>query len=196
MTATLRESPPAPNDGGARSRIARQACSFLTPPLLGAGGAFFCLLLLLFALPVCAAPPQVSVIRIHGTIWPGTAVFVKQQLDRAYQQGAAGVILDLDTTGGSEPAAVSIKQAIFDHANAYPIAAFVHDHATGPGSLIAVSCKTLAFAPGGALGGADGGAKTEYQAAASANGRNPAIAAAFVSADSDLPALGVKAGDR
>ena len=151
--------------------------------------------LTLAGLPVQAAPPQVYVVSIHGTVWPGTAVFVRKQLDTAYQQGAAGVILDLDTTGGSEAAAVDIKQAVLNHAAAYPIAAFVHDHATGPGSLIAISCKTLAFAPGGSLGDADGGAKSDYQAAASANGRNPAIAAAFVSADSDLPALGVKAGD-
>ena len=161
-------------------------------------GVFCCLLLLLcglFASSAHAAPPQVYVVSIHGTVWPGTAVFVRKQLDAAYQQGAAGVILDLDTTGGSQEAAVDIKQAISDHSAAYPIAAYVHDHATGPGSLIAISCKTLAFAPGGSLGGAGDGAKSDYQAAASANGRNPAIAAAFVSADSDLPALAVKAGD-
>ncbi len=153
------------------------------------------MLLLLACTGAHAAPPQVYVVSIHGTVWPGTAAFVRKQLDMAYQQGAAGVILDLDTTGGSQEAAVDIKQAILDHAAAYPIAAYVHDHALGPGCLIAVACKTLAFAPGGTLGAADGGAKSDYQAAASANGRNPAIASAFVSADSDLPALGVKAGD-
>ena len=157
---------------------------------------FAALLLLLFAAASHAAPPQVSVISIHGTVWPGTAVFVRKQLDLAYSQGAAGVILDLDTTGGSPAAANDIKQAVLDHSAAYPIAAFVHDRATGPGSLIAVACKTIAFAPGGTLGGADGdSAKADFSAAASANGRNPAIAAAFVSADSDLPAYNVKAGD-
>lgn len=154
------------------------------------------LLLLLFALPAHAAPPQIYVVSIHGTVWPGTAVFVKKQLDAAYQSGASGVILDLDTTGGSPVAANEIKQAVLDHAAAFPIAAFVHDRAIGPGSLIALACKTIAFAPGGTLGGADtASAKADFSAAASANGRNPAIAAAFVSADSDLPALGVKAGD-
>lgn len=145
--------------------------------------------------PAHAAPPQVSVISIHGTVWPGTAVFVKKQLDTAYQQGAAGVILDLDTMGGSPVAANEIKQAVLDHAAAFPIAAFVHDRAIGPGSLIPVACKTIAFAPGGTLGGAGEGTKADFSAAASANGRNPAIAAAFVSADSDLPAVGGKAGD-
>ena len=197
--AVFAAGPPAPILGSRKSEEKSRAALRLPlriAPQNWGGGAILCLLLLFFTVPFArAAPPQVDVIGIHGTLWPGTATFVRAQLDRAYQQGAAGVILDLDTTGGSEAAAVSIKQTIFDHASAYPIAAFVHDHATGPGSLIAISCKTLVFAPGGALGGADGGAKTEYQAAASANGRNPAIAAAFVSADSDLPALGVKAGD-
>ncbi len=159
--------------------------------------AFLPLLVFLFALcvPAHAAPPSVKVIAVHGTVWPGTAAFVKDQLDAAYKAGDAGVIFDLDTTGGSEAAAAEIKQTILSHSAAYPIAAYVHDHALGPGSLIALSCKTLAFAPGGTLGGAGGGAKSDFQAAASATGRNPAIAAAFVAADSDLPALGVKAGD-
>lgn len=157
--------------------------------------AFLVLVLLLAASAGRAAPPRVVVINIHGAIWPGTATFVRQQLDSAYREGAAGVILDLDTTGGSPAAAGDIKQAVLDHATAFPIAAFVHDHATGPGSLIAVACKTLALSPGASLGNAPTGAKSEFRAAADANGRNPAVAAAFVSADSDLPALGVKAGD-
>ncbi len=152
-------------------------------------------LLLLLTLPGRADPPRVVVVAIHGTVWPGTATFVRQQLDTAYRQGAAGVILDLDTTGGSPAAAQDIKQAVLDHASAFPIAAFVHDRALGPGSLIAVACKTIAFSPGASLGDAPSGSKSEFRAAADANRRNPAVAAAFVSADSDLPALGVKAGD-
>ena len=193
-------SPPAPILGSniepaEKGRSKQRPYCFLASQNWG-GGAFLCLLLLLLTLPAHAAPPQVSVISIHGTIWPGTAVFVKKQLDLAYQQGAAGVILDLDTAGGSPAAANEIKQAILDHSAAFPIAAFVHDRAVGPGSLIAVACKTIAFAPGGTLGGADeGGSKADFSAAASANRRNPAIAAAFVSADSDLPAYNVKAGD-
>lgn len=143
-----------------------------------------------------AAPAKVVIINLHGAIWPGTATFVKKQLDLAYQSGAAGVILDLDTTQGSQPAAEEIKQAVIDHSGSLPIAAYVHDHALGPGSLIAIACKTLAFSPGASLGSANSSAsKTDYRSAAEASGRNPAIAAAFVSADTDLPALAVKGGD-
>ncbi len=193
---TVRTSPPAPILGSrTRKPRARGSNPLCIAPQNWGGGAFLCLLLLLFALPARAAPPSVSVIKIHGTVWPGTAVFVKTQLDAAYRQGAAGVILDLDTTGGSEGAANEIKQSVLDHSAAFPIAAYVHDRAVGPGSLIAVACKTLAFAPGGTLGNAGGGVKADFAAAASASNRNPAVAAAFVSADSDLPALGVKSGD-
>ncbi len=154
------------------------------------------LALAFLGVPVHAAPPKVVVINLHGAIWPGTATFVKKQLGLAYQTGAAGVILDLDTTQGSQSAAEDIKQAILDHAGSLPIAAYVHDHALGPGSLIAIACKTLALSPGASLGHAlDAASKTDYRSAAEATGRNPAIAAAFVSADTDLPALGVKGGD-
>ena len=155
----------------------------------------FVFLLLLTAGAGHTDPPRVVVINVHGTVWPGTATFVRHQLDTAYRQGAAGVILDLDTTAGSPAAAGDIKQAILDHQSAFPIAAFVHDHATGPGSLIAVACKPLALSPGASLGDAPTGVKSEFQAAADASHRNPAIAAAFVAADSDLPSLGVKSGD-
>ena len=142
-----------------------------------------------------ADPPRVVVLNIHGTVWPGTAAFVRRNLDTAYQTGAAGVILDLDTTGGSPAAADEIKQAILDHQAAFPIAAFVHDRALGPGSLIAVACKTLVLSPAASLGAAGSAGKSDLRAAAEASGRNPALAAAFVSADGDLPALGVRAGD-
>ena len=153
------------------------------------------LFLLCTAYPAQAAPPRVVVVQLHGNVWPGTAAFVKQQLDAAYKSGAAGVILDLDTTGGSAAAADEIKQAILDHAGAFPIAAFVHDHALGPGALIAVACKTLALAPGATLGAAEGVSPSDLAGAATATGRNPAVATAFAAAQSDIPALGVKAGN-
>ncbi len=172
----------------------------LSPPSLGGKGAgglglFLLLALLAFGRPAQADPPHVLVVAVHGTLWPGTATFVRRQLDVAYAQGASGVILDIDTTGGSEAAANDIKQSVIDHAGSLPVAAFVHDRALGPGALIAVVCKTLALSPGASLGGAGGVSKSDLKSAAEAGGRNPAVAAAFAGADTDLPALGVKAGD-
>lgn len=145
------------------------------------------------ALPGRADAPRVTVIDVHGAIWPGTATFVTQQIDDAWKSGAAGIILDLDTTRGSEDAAEAVKSAVLSRSRDLPIAAYVHDRALGPGSLIAISCKTLALSPGASLGGAaNGGVKADFRSAADATGRNPEVAAAFVSADSPLPSLGIK----
>ena len=147
-------------------------------------------------LPAHADTPKVTVIDVHGAVWPSTATFVTQQIDAAWKAGAAGVILDIDTTRGSEDAAEAIKSVIVSRSRDLPIAAYVHDRALGPGSLIAVACKTLALSPGASLGGAsNGGARADFRSAAEAAGRNPAIAAAFVSADEPLPTLGIKPTD-
>lgn len=159
-------------------------------------GLLLLFVLCLGAVPGRAATPKVYVIDIHGTVWPGLATFVTQQMDAAWRAGASGIILDLDTTRGTEDAAVAIKTAVVSRSRDLPIAAYVHDRATGPGSLIAVACKTLALSPGASLGGAAAqGDKADFRSAAEASGRNPDIAAAFVSADGPLPSLGVKPGD-
>jgi membrane-bound serine protease (ClpP class) len=143
--------------------------------------------------PVRADTPKVIVIDIHGEIWPTTAQFVTTQINSAWKDGAAGIILDLDTTSGSEEAAETIKSVIVSRSRDLPIAAYVHDQALGAGCLIAVCCHTLALSPSASLGGdADSHAKPELRSAAEAAGRNPEIAAAFVSADTPLPALGIK----
>lgn len=175
----------------ARSLLGRFQWPFLILLLSGLMFGGPCL-----TLPARADTPKVTVIDVHGAIWPSTATFVTRQIDLAWKGGAAGVILDLDTTGGSEESAVAIKSAILSRARDLPIAAYVHDRALGPGSLIAVSCKTLAMSPGASLGGASvGGVKADFRSAAEAVGRNPEIAAAFVSADSPLPSLGIKPTD-
>lgn len=222
MAKRLDRKPPRPNSGVPERISQTHGLSLSGPSELGRGGFFgspelgeggfsiagftatkyllaisIALLGFLMVLrPAHAAPPRVVVINLHGAIWPGTATFVQKQLDAAYQTGAAGVIFDLDTTQGSQSAAEDIKQSILNHAGSLPIAAYVHDRALGPGSLIAVACKTLALSPGASLGHApESASKTDYRSAAEASGRNPAIAAAFVAADTDLPALRVKAGD-
>ena len=161
--------------------------------------AWLLVLLGLLTVTACrAASPRVVVIELHGPVWPSTATFVAEQINAAWQSGADGLILDLDTTHGSASAAAQIKTRRPRASLPLPvgIAAYVHDQALGPGSLIAVACKTLAMAPGGALGGAAAGqSKADFRGAAEATGRNPDIAAAFVSADAPLPSLGVKPTD-
>lgn len=157
------------------------------------------LLVLLLGLLMCLAPSavraqgqRVAVIEMHGSVSASMASFVTEQLDAAWRNGYAGVIIDMDVDGGSDDAAATIKSAILQHANDFPIAAYVHDHALGPGSLDAIACKTIAMAPAASLGNdPDSSVKTDFTATAQANGRNAAIAAGFVSADTTFPSLGI-----
>ncbi len=155
-----------------------------------------CILLALCLMPGVGAradAPRVVVIDVHGTLWPGMASYVVGQMNQAWKGGAAGIILDLDTTRGSADAAETIKTAVESRSRSLPVAAYVHDRALGAGSLVAVACKILALSPSASLGGAASGpSKTDFRGAAEAGGRNPAIAAAFVSADAALPALGIR----
>ncbi len=160
----------------------------------------FAVLLLLVGGQAFAGVPAVTVIDVHGSLWPGQVAWIVTQMDNAWKAGASGIILDFDCVDGpyssSESAAQTLKSAILSRARTLPIAGFVHDRALGPGVLAAIACRPLALAPGGSLGGAGGTNLSEdLRAAAEATGRNPAVAAAFVSADAPLPALGVKAGD-
>lgn len=140
-----------------------------------------------------AEGPRVAVIEMHGDITDSMASFVSDQLDQAWRNGYAGVILDIDTESGSDDAAARIKSAILAHANDFPIAAYVHDHALGPGSLIPIACKIIAMSPAASIGGNGGGgiAKADYKATADATQRNSAIATAFVAADNPWPNLGI-----
>lgn len=175
-----------PRNNAVATNIAHPATRWVRKAL-----ASFCLLLACAAAAFAQAS-RVELIEIHGNVDNAKADFVTQQLSDAWRNGAAGVILDLDTTSGNDDAAVKIKSAILS--STLPVAAFVHDHATGPGSLIAVSCKTIAMSPAATLGNAsNSAAKLDFKAAAEATGRNPAIAQGFVSADAPLPQVGANA---
>ena len=132
------------------------------------------------------------------------------KLDEAAQQGASAVILDVDTFGGLASSATDIKDALQRHDKDYVTVGYVHNRALSSGSLITLSCKYIAMAPGGTLGSAQphpgptGGepdpeelswARKEFSSTAEYRGRNPAIATAWVTAPAPLPSLGVKEGD-
>ncbi|MBV9848050.1 MAG: hypothetical protein JO250_00030 [Armatimonadetes bacterium] len=152
--------------------------------------------LLLAVSGVRADAPRVYVIDVHGSLSSPMGAWVDRQMDAAWKAGAAGIILDIDSEGGSMDAARQVEAAVLARSADVPVAAYVHNEARGPSSLIAVACKTLAMAPGGSLGGAPPDAsKTDFQAAAEAGGRNPGYAAAFVAADTALPSVSVRPGD-
>ena len=162
----------------------------------------------LFCAPSFAAP-TVYVIDVHGPVWPGQATFVEGKLDEAARTGASAVILDVDTFGGLAQSAVDMKDAILSHDRDFITVGYVHNRALSSGSLVTLSCKYIAMAPGASLGSAQphpagGGdpdpetlswARTEFRSTAEARHRNPTIAQAWVTSAVDMPSLGIKEGD-
>lgn len=140
------------------------------------------------------------VIPINGTIDLGLAPFVHRAL--AQGQGAAVLILDVDTFGGRVDAAVKIRDAVL--ASNIPTVAYVNRRAISAGALISLAADHIVFAPGGSMGAAtpiqlSGGKaeavgekmvsymRAEMRATAEANGRDGDLAEAMVDADVEIP---------
>jgi membrane-bound serine protease (ClpP class) len=142
-------------------------------------------------------------------VWPGQATFVENKLNLAQRDGASAVILDVDTFGGLAQSAVDMKDAVLSHDRDFVTVGYVHNRALSSGSLVTLSCKYIAMAPGASLGSAQphpagGGdpdpetlswARTEFRSTAEARGRNPQIAQAWVTSPISIPTLSIKEGD-
>ncbi len=140
------------------------------------------------------------VIPISGTIDLGLSPFVKRALEQG--QGAAVLILDVDTFGGRVDAAVKIRDAVL--ATNLPTIAYVNRRAISAGALISLAADHIVFAPGGSMGAAtpiqvSGGKaqavgekmvsymRAEMRATAEANNRDGDLAEAMVDADIEIP---------
>lgn len=168
---------------GLMSRRARSPCEGATlTRILGAGrpapfrpslcrlafiqsyGRFlwFLVLVLSAALPAPAtaqapAPPARAalVLTVEGGIGPGVVEYVEDGLDQAVADGAALVVLRLDTPGGLDAATRRIVQAIL--ASPVPVAVWVAPRgarAASAGLFILSAAQVAAMAPGTATGAA------------------------------------------
>lgn len=109
-------------------------------------------------------------------------------LEKASEQGADYILLDLDTYGGAVDAADSIRSAILRYEK--PVVAFVNMQAASAGALISIACDSIYMKTGSSIGAATVVDQTgkvmpdKYQsfmrgmmrATAEANGRDPRIA--------------------
>ncbi|MDP1671499.1 MAG: nodulation protein NfeD [Burkholderiales bacterium] len=152
------------------------------------------------------SPGAVYVVPIEGIIDLGLAPFVQRVLNEAEKNGAAAVILEINTFGGRVDAAVQIRDALLRAK--VPTIAYVNKRAISAGALISLAAGKLVMADGGTIGaatpvqvGAPGAAaqpvdektvsymRKEFRATAESRKRPPLIAEAMVDADVVIPKL-------
>src|SRR5215831_6033727 len=150
--------------------------------------------------------PVIYIAPIEGIIDLGLAPFVQRVLKQATDEGAAAVILEINTFGGRLDAAVVIRDSLLN-ARVRTVA-FVNKRAISAGALISLATETIAMADGGTIGAAmpvqigPAGApaqpleektvsyvRTEFRATAESRRRPPLIAEAMVDPDVEIPGL-------
>jgi membrane-bound serine protease (ClpP class) len=170
-----------------------RCCSFLAVLALGLG---------LAVAGLFAQPSQrvVYVAPIEGMIDLGLAPYVKRVIEQAEREGAAAVVLEVNTFGGRVDAAVQIRDTLLNAK--VPTVAFINKRAISAGALISLAAEKIAIGTGGTIGAATpvqagqpgAGAqpveektvsyvRKEFRATAESRKRPPLIAEAMVDAD-------------
>ena len=112
-------------------------------------------LVLLGAGVVTAEQSDIYIIRIADAISPGTAEFIKTGIKKAEEDGAACIIIELDTPGGLAESMRQIVQNIL--ASRVPVVVFVSPsgaRAASAGVMITMAADVAAMAPGTNIGAA------------------------------------------
>ena len=113
------------------------------------------ILVLLTLLGPALASGAVLRIRVDAPIHPITSEYVLETLERADRDGAALVLLSLNTPGGLDASMRRIVEGILNART--PVAAFVGpggSRAASAGFVIALACDVFAMAPGTSTGAA------------------------------------------
>jgi membrane-bound serine protease (ClpP class) len=177
-------------NGNGRGRTSRATRIVLVASLAVAGG-------LALALPAHAQSSRaaVPVLQLDGVVDPFVADYLQSAIERAADDGAPAVMIEIDTPGGLISSERQITQAIL--ASPIPVIGYVAPQgarAASAGAFVLLSCPVAAMAPGTNVGaatpvglnGAVGSDKAVNDAAASIRslaetyGRDPDVAESFV----------------
>lgn len=110
---------------------------------------------LLGSAPAGAAPPTVVELRVSGVVDPFVASYVQAGIRAAEADGAAAVLLTIDTPGGLDSSMRTIVQAIVN--SRVPVIGYVSPsgaRAASAGTFILLACPVAAMAPGTNVGAA------------------------------------------
>jgi membrane-bound serine protease (ClpP class) len=144
----------------------------------------------------------VVVVPITGTIDLGLAPYLERVVDEAADDGAAAILLEIDTPGGRLDAVLQMRDTLLG--SSVPTIAFVDRTAFSAGALIAIASEQIYMAPGGVMGaatpisGATGetadektvsAVRSTFGATAEARGRDPIVAEAMVDPAVEIPGL-------
>jgi membrane-bound serine protease (ClpP class) len=108
-----------------------------------------------FAASSALAAGHVNVIRVAGTINPASSSFIQKSIARSETDGAAALLLELDTPGGLVSSTKDIIQAILNAK--LPVVVYVAPQgawAGSAGTFITISGHVAAMAPGTSIGAA------------------------------------------
>lgn len=157
--------------------------------------------------------PKVVLFDIKEQIAPSATRLVTKALQRARQEQADLIVIDMDTYGGLVNEADSIRYALLR--STIPVVVYINPNAASAGALISIACDRIYMSPGANIGAAtvvtqDGQAapdkfqsymRSMMRATASAQGkdtlpdgsiqwrRNPLIAEAMVDQDVEIEGI-------
>jgi len=138
----------------------------------------------------------VHIIHISGMINEGVYTLVRRGINKAIENNARYIVVEIDTFGGLVDSAVKIRDALLD--SPITTVAYVKNRAWSAGALIAIACEKIAFTEAGSMGAAEprptdektvSALRAEFSATAERRKRDPKIAEAMVDQSIEIEGL-------